>query len=98
MTEALAAHASSLRQRLMREGKLLLEIKAVPRSRSTAVAEVMADGVLKIKVISAPEKGRANEEICAVVAAYLSVPERNVSLVHGFTSARKRVKITAGGL
>jgi hypothetical protein len=93
-TDTLAAQASSLRRRLLQEGNLLLEIKAVPRSRSAGVAQIMANGVLKVKVTAAPEKGRANEEICAVLALYLSVPLRNVSLVNGFTSAQKRVRIT----
>ena len=94
-TEKLGTYAASLRRRLMEEGSLLLEIKALPRSRSEGVAQVMANGVLKIKVSAAPEKGRANEEICAVLAAYLSVPRRNVSLGNGFTSAHKRVRITS---
>jgi hypothetical protein len=93
-TETLAAHALNLRQRLLQEGNLLLEIKAVPRSRSAGVAQLMANGLLKVRVTSAPEKGRANEEICAILAAYLAVPARNVSLVNGFTSAQKRVRIT----
>ena len=94
-TEKLGTYAASLRRRLMEEGSLLLEIKALPRSRSAGVAQVMTNGVLKIKVSAAAEKGRANEEICAVLAAYLSVPRRNVSLVNGFTSAHKRVSITS---
>lgn len=89
-----AVHAAELRGRLMQDGNLILDIKAVPRARSAAIAEVMANGVLKVKVTAAPEKGRANEEICAVVAEYLSVPKRNVKLVSGHTSPWKRVRIT----
>jgi uncharacterized protein len=90
---ALQAHASALRRKLMQEAGLVLDIKAVPRSRSAAVAEVMANGVLKVKVTAAPEKGRANEEICAVLADYLSVARRNVEIVNGFSSPQKRVRI-----
>lgn len=91
--ETLAAHASHLRRTLVQEGALVLEIKAVPCSRNAMVAEVMANGVLKVKVTAAPEKGRANEEIRAVIAEYLSVPKRNVSLTHGQTSPQKRLRI-----
>jgi uncharacterized protein len=94
VSERLAEYAANLRCRLGQERSLVLDIRAIPRSRSASVAEVMANGVLKVKVTAAPEKGRANEEICAVLAEYLSVPKRNVSLVNGFTSAQKRVRIT----
>ena len=64
----LAEHALELRRRLGREGGLVLDIKAVPRSRAAEVSNVMANDVLKVRVTAAPEKGRANEEICALLA------------------------------
>ena len=39
-----------------------LKVKVVPRSKSSEVAGVMADGSLRVKVAAVPEKGRANEE------------------------------------
>jgi uncharacterized protein len=91
----LAEHAMELRRKLAREGSLVLDIKAVPRSRTAEVSDVMANGVLKVKVTAAPEKGRANEEICATLAEYLEVPKRNVELIHGHSSPQKRVRITS---
>ena len=89
----LAEHAVDLRRRLAREGSLVLDIKAVPRSRTAEVSDVMANGVLKVKVTAAPEKGRANEEICALLAEYLSAPKRSVEVIHGHSSPQKRVRI-----
>jgi uncharacterized protein (TIGR00251 family) len=89
----LAEHALELRRRLAREGDLVLDIKAVPRSRMAEISDVMANGVLKIKVVAAPEKGRANEEICVLLAEYLGVPKRNIEVMHGHTSPQKRVRI-----
>lgn len=91
----LAEHALELRRRLAREGSLVLDIKAVPRSRTAEVSDVMANGVLKVKVTAAPEKGRANEEICALLAEYLGAPRRSVEVIHGHTSPQKRVRITS---
>jgi hypothetical protein len=91
----LAEHALELRRRLAREGGLVLDIKAVPRSRTTEVSDVMANGVLKVRVTAAPEKGRANEEICALLAEYLGVPKRSVEVIHGHTSPQKRVRVTS---
>jgi uncharacterized protein (TIGR00251 family) len=90
----LAEHAVELRRKLAHDGGLLLDIKAVPRSRTAEVSDVMANSVLKVKVTAAPEKGRANEEICAVLAEYLDVPKRNVEVIHGHTTVQKRVRIT----
>ncbi len=84
-----------MRNRLLRDGSLVLEVKAVPHARSSEVSELMANGSLKIKVVAAPEKGKANEEVCAVLAAYLNVPKRNVEVVLGHTSRQKRVRILA---
>jgi uncharacterized protein (TIGR00251 family) len=90
----LRAHALDLRRRLGHEGALVLDIKAVPRSRIAEVSDVMANGALKVKVTAVPEKGRANEEICAVLAEYLGVPKRSVEVIHGHSSPQKRVRIT----
>jgi uncharacterized protein (TIGR00251 family) len=85
--------AEELRRKLIRDGSLVLDVKVIPRSPSGKVQELMADGKLKIKVRAAPEGGKANDEVCAVVAEYLGVPNGNVELILGRTSRQKRVKI-----
>jgi uncharacterized protein (TIGR00251 family) len=91
----LAEHAVHLGRRLAHEGSLVLDIKAIPRARTAEVSDVMANGALRVKVTAAPEKGKANEEICAVLAAFLGLPKRNVELIYGHSSPQKRVRITA---
>ncbi len=70
-----------------------LTVKVVPRSSKSEVAGTMADGSLKVKVAAVPEKGKANEELCAVLARHFNVPLSRVSVVAGATSTRKRVRI-----
>ncbi len=53
----------------------------------------MADGTLKVKIAAAPEKGRANAELCAFLAKHFGVPVSAVTIVSGETSPRKRVRI-----
>jgi len=53
----------------------------------------MAGGVLKVKVTAIPERGKANDEVCAVLAGYLDVPKRNVQVILGHTSRQKRVRV-----
>jgi uncharacterized protein (TIGR00251 family) len=83
-----------LRRKLERERTLVLDVKVIPHAPVSEVVGWMADGALKIKVLAAPEKGKANEEVCAVLAAWLGVPKRSVAVIHGHTSRQKRLKIS----
>ena len=81
------------RLRLAEDGELVVEIKVIPRAPVSYVVETMADGVLKVKVNAVPEQGRANAEVCSVLARWLGVAKRNVEVVHGHTSQQKRVRV-----
>lgn len=48
---------------------------------------------LKLAVRSAPEKGRANDEVETVLAEFLGLPRKQVRVVSGHTSRRKRVQV-----
>ncbi len=76
-------------------GFVVIQVKVIPRARTSGVVEVRPDGALKIKVTAAPERGKANQEVCSVVAAHFHVPERNVEIISGHTSQLKRVKVTS---
>ena len=73
---------------------ITLNVKVVPRSSRSEIAGTMDDGTLKVKVAAVPEKGRANEELCSVLAAHYQVPVRDVAVIAGLTSTRKTVRIT----
>jgi uncharacterized protein (TIGR00251 family) len=47
------------------------------------------DKVLRVRVRAAPEKGRANEAVCALIAAALGIPARAVAVERGHTSRDK---------
>jgi uncharacterized protein len=93
MCERMISHAEGLRRKLLQDGSLVLEVKVIPRAHTGQVVEVMANGALKVKVRAAPEKGKANEELCRVLAEYLSVSRRSVEVILGQTSQQKRVKV-----
>jgi len=50
----------------------------------------MEDGALKVKVAAVPEDGKANEELCRVLAAYFGVAR--VEVIAGKTGTRKMVR------
>jgi len=91
--QRMSIQAEVLRRKLFTNGNLVLDVKVIPRARHAEVSEWMANGVLKVKVTAIPEKGKANAEVCAVLAAYLGVAKGNVEVIVGHTSQLKRVRV-----
>lgn len=48
-------------------GELLLRVKALPGARRAGIAGLLGDA-LKVRLASPPEKGRANDELCRLIA------------------------------
>jgi uncharacterized protein YggU (UPF0235/DUF167 family) len=78
---------------LWEAGEITLSVKVTPKSRTTALAGQLPGGVLRIKVAAAPEKGRANAELCAFLARQLGVSRSSVSVVSGHSSPTKRISV-----
>jgi uncharacterized protein len=70
-----------------------LRVKVIPRSARSEFAGEMQDGTLKIRVAAPPDKGQANQEVCALLAAKYGVARDAVRIVSGQTSARKLIRI-----
>jgi len=68
-------------------------VKVIPRSAKTEIAGEMADGTLKVKVAAPPEKGKANETLCAFLAEHYGVPRSAITIVSGHSAALKLVRI-----
>jgi uncharacterized protein (TIGR00251 family) len=69
-----------------------VEVRAVPGASRDRIAGILGDA-LKVCVSAAPEKGKANKRIAAVLAGCLGVARRDVRVVGGATSRDKRVLI-----
>ena len=80
------------------EGGLELRVKAQPRARRPGLQGLVtaADGPrIKVAVNEAPEDGRANRAICALLAEALDLPPSRLSVTAGAASREKTV--LAGG-
>jgi len=73
---------------------LRLSVKVVPKSSRNEIVEQQADGTLRIKVAAAPQKGKANAELCDFLAKEFGVGRSHVEVVAGHTSPRKQVVIS----
>jgi uncharacterized protein YggU (UPF0235/DUF167 family) len=71
-------------------------VEVAPKSRKPGVVGRRGD-VLKIRVAAAPEGGRANDELVALVAAFLGVRRGAVRLVRGAASRRKLLEVEGWG-
>ncbi len=70
----------------------ILTVKAKPNSRQNVMTGVH-DGMLKIAVTAAPEKGKANGAIITVLAKRLSIAKSRIELVSGRVTGTKKFLI-----
>ncbi len=77
-------------------GGVALRCKVAPGARRDRIEgwAPAADGeVLKLAVTAAPERGRANAAMVALLARALGVPKTSISVVAGATGRIKTVRI-----
>ncbi len=72
---------------------VVLPVKAHAGARRNEMGGVQ-NGMLKVSVTQAPEKGKANKAIVALLAKELSLRKAQIELVAGETSAQKRFLVT----
>jgi uncharacterized protein (TIGR00251 family) len=73
-------------------GGATIPIRAIPRAGRSAIAG-LRDGMLLVRLQSAPADGAANAELVDLLARALRVPRRDVEIVSGQSSRTKRVRV-----
>lgn len=69
---------------------VIITVRARPGS-SRQKMTIDAQGIIKIFVVSKPEKGKANEEIISFLAKALSCAKKEIIIVSGLTSKTKKI-------
>jgi uncharacterized protein len=76
---------------------VIVTIKLTPKARGTGIDGVAEDlgprTVLKLRVTEAPESGKANAAMIALLAKSWRLPKSAFTIVAGGTSRLKRVRI-----
>ncbi|MCI0492175.1 MAG: DUF167 family protein [Planctomycetes bacterium] len=74
------------------ERGVILRVRAYAGSRKNAVLGIR-EGMLRVAVTAAPEKGKANRAIITVLGRALGLPKSAFELISGDTSPKKRYLI-----
>ena len=72
---------------------MTVRVKVIPRSAKSEVVGALGDGTLKVKIAAVPEKGKANDELIAVLARHFGVARGAVTIISGHSAALKLVRI-----
>lgn len=72
---------------------LLLFVKVVPGARRPGIVGAHGDR-LRVRVASPPEDGRANEDVCRLIATLLDLRERDVRIESGARSREKSIRLS----
>ena len=75
-------------------GGLRLRVRVQPRGSRNRVVGVHADA-LRVQVTAPPVEGAANAAVVELLAEWLHVPRRSVTIVAGMSARDKVVSITA---
>ena len=77
--------------RLLRGKDMNIDVKVVTRARKKEIKQ--EGGVLKVKLISLPRDGKANEELTEYLADFFDVRKADVTIVKGEKDKRKVVAL-----
>jgi uncharacterized protein len=73
---------------------LLLDVKATPKAARDDILGIR-NGALMVKVTAAPEKGKANSAVIALLAKTIGVPKSAFELVSGDTDRNKVIRLAS---
>jgi uncharacterized protein (TIGR00251 family) len=73
---------------------VILPVRVRAGARRSAI-QGHHDGALKVAVTTAPEKGKANRAVIALLCQELDLKRTQITLISGATSPRKRLLVSA---
>ena len=81
------------KNRLQQGQKIILRIRVTPKSGKHEIGKMLEDGTVKIKLKSAPEQNKANQELIELLSDFFEVSRRNIMIISGATASLKLVAI-----
>ncbi len=84
---------TELKNTLKKGKKITLRVRVVPKSGKHEFGDIMADGTIKVKLKSAPEKSKANQELIELLSDFFEVKYQHIMILSGETARLKLVEI-----
>ena len=69
-----------------------ISLKVSAKSKQNKIVKI-SDAEYKVYVSTAPERGKANEKVCELLAKYFGVRKSSIRIVRGETSNKKIIEI-----
>ena len=70
-----------------------LAVRVTPRASRNEIAEILADGTIKIRLTAPPVDGKANEALIRFLAEVLEVPRGKIEILAGASGHDKLVSV-----
>ncbi|MCC6904934.1 MAG: YggU family protein [Anaerolineae bacterium] len=74
-------------------GGAAFTVKIVPKANRTEIVGVQEDGTIKIRLMSPPIEGQANEELINFLADFLGCNKRDIEIVAGAEGRKKLISV-----
>jgi uncharacterized protein (TIGR00251 family) len=71
---------------------VVFTVKVVPGSSKTEIGGLL-NGMVKIRISTAPEKGKANKTLIGFLAKKLGVKSKAITIISGHKTTVKRVRV-----
>ncbi len=79
----------------LHDGKVgsAIAVRVTPRASRNGIAEILADGTIKVHVAAPPVDGEANEELIRYLADVLNIPKSRLEIVAGQSGRDKLISV-----
>ena len=77
---------------IRRQDAVIFYVKVTPSSNRTCLAGIQ-NGMFKIKLSAAPEKGKANQALIDFLSDKLGIKRKFVTIISGLTSKVKQIAV-----
>ncbi len=92
--ELISFMLENLKKNLANNKEIYFKVKVIVGASKTELKTIMSDGVIKIALVAAPEKGEANKALINYLAKELEVRKYQVQIISGLTDKLKVIKVT----
>lgn len=72
---------------------MILTVHVKPNARTNEIISWLDETTVKLAVTAAPEKGKANEAVIALLSKTLGAPKTSIELIRGATARMKQFSI-----